>query len=135
MIITISQQKKHKQCHRLSPQIFAARNEVVSGNRRQKIDCCQKLLPPYLLFFFIVLLNLQSRPKTAILVVGIAFARQNLKFVDEILSWLLVYGYLEVKVVLKNIIAILRLAIGSSVGSKVGIANPESGDVGLAGGC
>ncbi|GJW31091.1 hypothetical protein Tco_0051123, partial [Tanacetum coccineum] len=81
------------------------------------------------------------RSETAILVVGICFCSSESEVLarvlglDEILSWLLVYGYLEVKVVLKNIIAILRLAIGSSVGSKVGIANPESGDVGLAGGC
>ncbi|GKB44204.1 hypothetical protein Tco_0889146 [Tanacetum coccineum] len=38
---------------------------------------------------------------------------------DEVLSWLLVGGYLEVIAVLKNILALLRLAIGSSVGRKV----------------
>ncbi|GJY07971.1 hypothetical protein Tco_0375025 [Tanacetum coccineum] len=44
---------------------------------------------------------------------------------------LLVGGYLEDIVVVRNIIALFRLTIGSFVVRKVGTTNPESGDVGL----
>ncbi|GJZ05642.1 hypothetical protein Tco_0539435 [Tanacetum coccineum] len=43
---------------------------------------------------------------------------------------LLAGGYLEDIVVVRNIITLFRLAIGSSVGKNIGTTNPESSDVG-----
>nr|GEW25120.1 monodehydroascorbate reductase [Tanacetum cinerariifolium] len=51
---------------------------------------------------------------------------------DDVLIWLLVGGYLEDIAMVRNIIALFKLAIGSSVGKKVGTTNPKTGNVGLA---
>nr|GEU76181.1 hypothetical protein [Tanacetum cinerariifolium] len=45
---------------------------------------------------------------------------------DEVLSWLVVGGYLEANVLLMNAISLLRLTIGSSEGRKDGTISPES---------
>ncbi|GKE40696.1 hypothetical protein Tco_1464101, partial [Tanacetum coccineum] len=45
---------------------------------------------------------------------------------DAVLSWLLVGGYREVNVVLMKAIALLRLAIGSSVRRNDRTTSPES---------
>ncbi|GKB41221.1 hypothetical protein Tco_0886163 [Tanacetum coccineum] len=45
---------------------------------------------------------------------------------EPILSWLLVGGYLEENVVLMKVIALFRLAIGSSEGKNDGTTSPES---------
>ncbi|GKE13861.1 putative ribonuclease H-like domain-containing protein, partial [Tanacetum coccineum] len=54
---------------------------------------------------------------------------------DKLLSWLFIGGNLKLIVVLRNIIALLRLVIGSSVGRNDGITNPKSSCVNDAVGC
>nr|GEV27644.1 hypothetical protein [Tanacetum cinerariifolium] len=54
-------------------------------------------------------------------ILGIKITRDRSKWLrlDDVLSWLLVRGYLKDISVVRNIIALLKLATGSSVGKKV----------------
>ncbi|GJX75749.1 retrovirus-related pol polyprotein from transposon TNT 1-94 [Tanacetum coccineum] len=61
--------------------------------------------------------------------------RDSFLRLDEVLSWLFVGGNLVLIAVMRNTVALLRLAIGSFIERNDGTTNPESSYVDCAGGC